>query len=92
KMSKSKGNVVSPDEYIKKYGADTMRMYLAFLAPLFEGADFRDAGIAGITRFLNRVWKFFELKNKKTKVWPATKNGAITKSVHKTIKKSYRRY
>ncbi|MDP3770094.1 MAG: leucine--tRNA ligase, partial [bacterium] len=58
KMSKSKGNIVNPDEYINAYGADTMRMYLAFMAPLDQGGDFRDAGIIGITRFLNRVWNF----------------------------------
>jgi leucyl-tRNA synthetase len=58
KMSKSKGNVVNPDEYIRKFGADVLRMYLMFLAPLTQGGDFRDEGIAGITRFLERVWKF----------------------------------
>ncbi len=57
KMSKSKGNVVNPDEYIKKFGADALRMYLMFMAPLEQGGDFRDSGILGITRFLDRVWK-----------------------------------
>jgi leucyl-tRNA synthetase len=56
KMSKSKGNVVNPDEYIKKFGADALRLHLMFLGPLEEGGDFRDAGMVGITRFLNRVW------------------------------------
>ncbi len=55
KMSKSKGNVVSPDFYFKKFGADAMRMYLAFLSPLDQGGDFRDAGISGLTRFLTRA-------------------------------------
>ncbi len=58
KMSKSKGNVVNPDEYIEKFGADTLRMYLMFLAPFEQGGDFRDAAILGIARFLERVWKF----------------------------------
>ncbi|MDP3794517.1 MAG: class I tRNA ligase family protein, partial [bacterium] len=57
KMSKSKGNVVNPDEYFKAYGADAMRMYLAFLAPFEQNGDFQDTGIRGITRFLERVWK-----------------------------------
>jgi leucyl-tRNA synthetase len=57
KMSKSKGNVVNPDEYIKKFGADVLRTYLMFLAPFEQGGDFRDAGILGIERFLHRVWK-----------------------------------
>ena len=57
KMSKSKGNVVNPDEYIVKFGADALRMYLMFLAPFEQGGDFRDEAIMGIVRFLERVWK-----------------------------------
>lgn len=56
KMSKSKGNVVSPDLYVKKLGADTLRMYLNFLAPFDAQGDFRDTGIEGMYRFLKRVW------------------------------------
>ncbi len=56
KMSKSRGNVVIPDEYITRWGADTFRMYLMFLGPFQEGGDFRDAGISGPRRFLDRVW------------------------------------
>ncbi len=56
KMSKSKGNVVNPDEYIKEFGSDTFRMYLMFLGPYEEGGDFSDKGIKGIRRFLERVW------------------------------------
>ncbi len=56
KMSKSRGNVVVPDEYIAKWGADTFRMYLMFLGPLPEGGDFRDEGISGPRRFLDKVW------------------------------------
>ena len=57
KMSKSKGNVVNPDFYIKEFGADTLRIYLMFLGPFEQGGDFQDRGIIGISRFLNRVWK-----------------------------------
>ncbi len=57
KMSKSRGNVVNPDEYIEEYGADTFRLYLMFLGPYTAGGDFRDEGIVGITRFLQRVWR-----------------------------------
>ncbi len=60
KMSKSKGNVVNPDEYISKYGADTLRSYLMFLGPYDQGGDFRDSGIEGMERFLKRVRKFVE--------------------------------
>jgi leucyl-tRNA synthetase len=56
KMSKSRGNVVVPDEHIARWGADTFRMYLMFLGPYQDGGDFRDEGISGIRRFLDKVW------------------------------------
>ncbi|MGH7672888.1 MAG: leucine--tRNA ligase [Gemmatimonadales bacterium] len=56
KRSKSRGNVVVPDAYIRQWGADTFRMYLMFLGPFQEGGDFRDEGIIGVRRFLERVW------------------------------------
>jgi len=56
KMSKSRGNVVVPDSYIQQWGADTFRMYLMFLGPFQEGGDFRDSGIVGQRRFLEKVW------------------------------------
>jgi leucyl-tRNA synthetase len=71
KMSKSRGNVVNPDYYIKKFGADVLRMYLMFLGPFEQGGDFRDESIAGIDRFLNRVWKLgkkIKIKNQKSKL------------------------
>jgi leucyl-tRNA synthetase len=55
-MSKSRGNVVVPDDYIARWGADTLRTYLMFLGPYQEGGDFRDASISGPRRFLDRVW------------------------------------
>ncbi len=55
KMSKTKGNVVNPDEFIDRYGADTIRTYLMFLGPYQEGGDFRDSGVVGPQRFLVRV-------------------------------------
>jgi leucyl-tRNA synthetase len=64
KMSKSKGNVVGPDIYVKKYGTDTLRMYLHFLAPFNQDGDFRDSGIEGMHRFLRRVWALFSEANK----------------------------
>src|SRR5260221_7635427 len=56
KMSKRRGNVVVPDDYITQWGADTFRMYLMFLGPYQEGGDFQDKGISGIRRFLDKVW------------------------------------
>jgi len=82
KMSKSKGNVVNPDEYIKNFGADALRMYLMFLGPYEDGGDFRDTGIRGVTRFLNRVWDFGTRKK-----FAVKKNGDIDKVLHRTIKK-----
>ena len=58
KMSKNRGNVVNPDRSIAEHGADVTRMYLLFIGPWEEGGDFSDAGIAGIERFLRRVWRF----------------------------------
>ncbi len=82
KMSKSKGNVVNPDEYISKYGADSLRMYLMFLAPFEEGGDFRDSGMKGITRFLNRVWRMLNEAN------IGKDDEEIIKTLHQTIKKA----
>ena len=56
KMSKSRGNVVNPDDYVEKYGADTLRTYLMFMGAFEEGGDFREQGISGISRFFDRVW------------------------------------
>ncbi len=84
KMSKSKGNVVNPDEYFDRFGADAMRAYLAFLAPLEQGGDFRDDGIAGLTRFLERVWRFGRNFPKS----PAEEGStAMHQRLHRTIKK-----
>ncbi|HLZ28416.1 MAG TPA: leucine--tRNA ligase [Chloroflexota bacterium] len=56
KMSKSRGNVVNPDGYFDRLGADTLRMYLVFVGPYEQGGMFSDRGIGGIRRFLGRVW------------------------------------
>ena len=59
KMSKSRGNVINPDIYIDKYGADTLRLYVMFMGPMDGYPDFRDSGIEGMNRFLTRLWKIF---------------------------------
>jgi leucyl-tRNA synthetase len=82
KMSKSKGNVVNPDEFVAQWGADAFRTYLMFLGPYEEGGDFRDAGISGVKRFLDRLW---------ASVRDATREGeadrAVLRKLHQTIRK-----
>jgi len=56
KMSKSKGNVVSPQEYVERFGADTARCYILFIGPPSDDADWQDAGVGGVHRFLSRLW------------------------------------
>jgi leucyl-tRNA synthetase len=82
KMSKSKGNVINPDLYIKNFGADALRMYLMFIGPFEDGGDFRDSGIQGVTRFLERVWKLSE----RVKFVKKTGEGS-EKAMNRTIKK-----
>jgi leucyl-tRNA synthetase len=56
RMSKSKGNVVNPDEFVERYGADVLRMYLMFIGPWDEGGPWNSRGIEGVARFLGRAW------------------------------------
>ncbi|MCX7611227.1 MAG: leucine--tRNA ligase [Ignavibacterium sp.] len=60
KMSKSKGNVVNPDDFIDKYGTDVFRMYLMFMGPYDQGGDWSDKGISGVDRFVNRTYDLFK--------------------------------
>src|SRR5438132_131310 len=80
KMSKSRGNVVIPDTYIQQWGADTFRMYLMFLGPFQEGGDFRDEGIVGIRRFLEKVWALVHERGRKG-------SAAAEQKLHRTIRK-----
>ncbi|CAN5736140.1 leucine--tRNA ligase [soil metagenome] len=81
KMSKSRGNVVVPDEFIEEYGADTFRTYLMFLGPYQEGGDFREAGITGPYNFLNRLWDAV-LSSEERPL-----EAAVEQKMHATIKK-----
>lgn len=85
KMSKSRGNVVIPDEFVEKYGADTFRVYLMFLGPYEEGGDFREEGIAGISRFFDRVWGTIVPIGRLGNGTP--ESGEVEHKLHATIKK-----
>jgi len=89
KMSKSKGNVVSPDDFVEKYGSDVFRMYLMFMGPYTDGADWSDMGMKGIDRFVKRVWKALSSKVSNKKI---DQSSSLQQVIHRTIKKeSHRR-
>jgi len=85
KMSKSRGNVVVPDTYIQQWGADTFRMYLMFLGPFQDGGDFRDSGIVGQRRFLEKVWAL--VHETAAKGGEGTAAAAVAQKLHRTIRK-----
>ena len=78
KMSKSKGNVVSPDELVEKYGCDSLRMYELFVGPPEVDSEWDDSGIDGVFRYLNKVWKFVE--SYKDKDMAPTKDSEFAKN------------
>jgi leucyl-tRNA synthetase len=66
KMSKSKGNTVSPGEYVERYGADTARTYVCFMGPPERGGDWSDEGVEGVNRFLSRLWRLCQEVEERT--------------------------
>lgn len=87
KMSKSKFNVVNPDEMIERYGADTLRMYEMFLGPLEQSKPWNTNGIEGVFKFLRKFWKLFHDDNFNFRVINEASTKAELKSLHKIIKK-----
>jgi len=91
KMSKSKGNVINPDEVVKQYGADTLRCYEMFMGPFEQAIAWDTKGVKGVRRFLQKVWELFETQNSKLKTQKykakIKNNKELKKLLHKTIKK-----
>jgi len=89
KMSKSKGNVVSPDKLIDKYGADTVRLYTLFIGPPEKDAEWNDRGVEGAWRFLNRVWRLVDSSSSSAAGRQPSENqiSELKRRTHLTIKK-----
>src|SRR5947209_5616134 len=94
KMSKSLGNVVSPDDMVARYGADATRMYTLFAAPPDRDLDWQDAGVEGIQRFLSRVYRFVQrnagaAQEAREKVVELSPDAArkLQRKLHQTIKR-----
>ena len=83
KMSKSLKNVINPDDFIRDYGADSVRMYEMFMGPLTESKPWATAGFIGVYRFLDRIWR---IATEKT-ITEESPSKEVEKLMHKTIKK-----
>jgi leucyl-tRNA synthetase len=83
KMSKSRGNVVSPGEFVERYGADTARTYICFMGPPERGGDWTDEGVEGVNRFLARLWRLCEEVEERTEPgeWDAGSAGAESRQL-----------
>ncbi|MDR0456826.1 MAG: leucine--tRNA ligase [Treponema sp.] len=86
KMSKSRGNVINPDDIIREYGADTMRIYEMFMGPLEVSKPWNTAGLVGVSRFLERLWVIGEKPLTDTPPSPPPPE-PLTKLLHRTVKK-----
>ena len=88
KMSKSKGNVVNPDDIVERYGADTLRMYEMFMGPLDASSTWSEGGIEGSRKFLDRIWRLLLDENDKMRDRITTVNThELDKVYHQTVKK-----
>ena len=92
KMSKSKGNVINPDDIVKRYGADTLRLYEMFMGPFDQAIAWSEEAIIGPRRFLEKVWKLASRMEKNSAALPASglrhgQNFSLSASLNKTIKK-----
>jgi leucyl-tRNA synthetase len=85
KMSKSRGNVIAPDDYVQKFGADVVRLYLMFMGPWEGGGDWSDSGINGVARWVNRLWDLSVKPVEELLVPPGPSDRGITRKMHQTI-------
>jgi leucyl-tRNA synthetase len=83
KMSKSRGNVQTPDDYVKRYGADTLRLFMMFMGPWVDGADWDASGIEGVHRFLRRVWELALTDAEPSSPRDADVDGAVQRTIKK---------
>ena len=87
KMSKSKGNVVSPDELVERFGADALRLFILFMGPADEDTEWQDSGIEGTSRFLHRLWRVVHDVAERADHAVAPPDSALTRKAHQTIHK-----
>lgn len=87
KMSKSRGNVVNPDDVVAEYGADTLRCYEMFMGPLEDAKPWSTDGIKGVRRFLEKIWRLFQQKKEVGPPEGGPTSISIDRLLHKTIKK-----
>ena len=90
KMSKSRGNVITPDDYVSELGADAVRTYLMFVGPWEQGGEWNDSGLSGISRWLNRVWNLVleEYQSKQVDASSSAKaHIELERLTHQTIRK-----
>ena len=76
-----KGNVIAPDDYVERYGADAVRLYLLFMGPVDQDAEWQDAGFEGVVRFLNKLWRTVHLASGEGS------QGLLARKAHETIAK-----
>ena len=86
KMSKSRGNVITPDPYVKQFGADVVRTYLMFLGPWEQGGEWSDGGINGVARWMNRVWDLCRREPSSSRGDVEAMRG-LRRKMHQTLRK-----
>jgi leucyl-tRNA synthetase len=89
KMSKSRGNVVNPDDVVREWGADSLRLYEMFMGPFTASKPWQTAGIAGVHRFLKRIWRLVidEDGRLSSRIQASEDSADFVKALHKTVKK-----